>query len=146
MLDIKFIRQNPELVKEAAQKKGVKVDIDQLLAVNERRRHVLQELEQKRSEQNKGSAGGPKSPVELEKLKKLKEEIKILEDGMGHIEKEFEEIMLQVPQVPDVSVPEGRSDADNKEIKTWGKIPKFDFKAKDYVELMADLGLIDTGR
>jgi len=53
MLDIKFIRQNPDLVKEAAQKKGVKVDIDQLLAVNERRRHVLQELEQKRSEQNK---------------------------------------------------------------------------------------------
>ncbi|MBI2057521.1 MAG: serine--tRNA ligase [Candidatus Yanofskybacteria bacterium] len=146
MLDIKFIRQNSELVKEAAQKKGVKVDIDQLLAVDERRRHVLRELEQKRAEQNKGSAGGPKSPVEIEKLKKLKEEIKILEEGIGHIEKEFEEIMLQVPQVPDVSVPEGKSDADNKEIRNWGKIPKFGFKAKDYVELMADLNLIDTER
>src|SRR3990167_5431687 len=108
MLDIKFIRQNQDLVKEAAQKKGVKVDIDQLLAVDERRRHVLQELEQKRSEQNKGSAGGPKTPVELENLKKLKEEVKILEEGIGHIEKEFEEIMLQVPNIPSQDTPRSK--------------------------------------
>lgn len=146
MLDIKFIRQNPDVVKEAARKKGVMVDIDRLLAVDERRRQTLRELEQKRAEQNKGSVGGPKPPTELEKLKKLKEEIRVLEEENGHVQKEFDELMLQVPQVPDASVPEGKSDADNKEIRSWGKIPKFNFKVKNYMELMTDLDLVDTER
>ncbi|OGN21526.1 MAG: hypothetical protein A2915_03895 [Candidatus Yanofskybacteria bacterium RIFCSPLOWO2_01_FULL_41_34] len=144
MLDIKFIRQNPELVKEAAQKKRVKVDIDQLLAVDERRRHVLQELEQKRSEQNKGSVGGPKSPVELEKLKKLKEEVKILEEGIGHIEKEFEEIMLQVPNIPSQDTPVGPDESGNKVLREWGKIPKFSFKPKEHWELGQQLNILDV--
>jgi len=146
MLDIKFIRENPELIKEAARKKGVSVDIDKLLAVDERRRHILKELEEKRAKQNALSKGGPKAPTELETLKKLKEEAKVLKEEIKGVEKEFDGLMLLVPQVPDPSVPEGRGDADNKEIKRWGEPPKFNFKPKDYMALMAGLDLVDTER
>jgi len=146
MLDIKFIRENPDLIKEAIRKKGVKFDVEKLLAVDERRRRVIQELETKRAEQNMGSKGGPKEPDEIEKLKKLKEEIKILEEEMKHVEQEFDGLMLQVPQVPDPSVPEGKTDVDNVEIRHWGKIPKFDFPVKDHIQLMEDLNLLDLER
>ena len=146
MLDIKFIRDNPELIKDAVRKKGVKFDVDQLLVVDERRRHVLQELEAKRAKQNVGSRGGPKAPTELETLKKLKEEIKIIEEEIGHVQKEFDELMLQAPQVPDSSVPDGKTDAENVEIRSWGKIPKFNFTVKDHIALMEDLDLLDLGR
>jgi seryl-tRNA synthetase len=146
MLDVKFIRENPELVKEAARKKGVSVDIDALLAVDERRRHVLKELEEKRARQNALSKGGPKAPTELESLKKLKEEIKVLEEEIRRVQGEFDGLMLLMPQVPDLSVPEGRGDADNVEIRKWGELPKFDFKPKDHMTLMAELDLVDTER
>lgn len=146
MLDIKFIRENPDKVKEGARKKGVDIDIDNLLALDKRRRHVLQELELKRADQNKGSKGGPKGPQELGELKKLKEEIKVLEGELKGVKEEFDNLMLLVPQVPDESVPEGKSDEDNVEIRTSGKIPEFSFKPKDYVTLMDDLGLVDTER
>lgn len=146
MLDIKFIRDNPELIKEAVRKKGIDFDVEKLIATDERRRHVLQELEAKRAKQNAGSRGGPKTPTELVELKKLKEEIKILEEEAGHVQKEFDELMLQVPQVPDQSVPEGKTDTDNVEIRSWGKIPKFDFPIKDHIALMESLGLLDLER
>ena len=146
MLDIKFIRENPELIKEAARKKGVKFSVDELLAVDERRRHVLQELETKRAKQNAGSRGGPKAPTELEELKKLKEEIKILEEEMGRVEREFNDLMPWVPQVPDLSVPEGKTDTDNVEIRRWGKISKFNFPVKDHIVLMESLDMLDLER
>lgn len=146
MLDIKFIRDNPNLIKDAARKKGVNFDVEKLLAVDERRRHVIKELEDKRAKQNAGSRGGPKAPTELKELKKLKEEIKVLEEEISHVEREFNELMLWVPQVPDSSVPEGKTDADNIEVRRWGKIPKFAFPVKDHIALMESLDLLDLER
>jgi seryl-tRNA synthetase len=146
MLDIKFIRENPEIIKEAARKKGVSVDIDKLLDLDEKRRRLLKELEERRAKQNALSKEGPKAPAELESLRKLKEEIKALEKEAGEVQKEFDDLMLLVPQVPDPSVPEGRSDADNVEIRRWGKVPAFDFEPKDYMTLMGELDLLDTER
>lgn len=146
MLDIKFIRENPNLIKNAARKKGVDVNVNALLTVDERRRHVLRKLEEKRAKQNALSKGRPKAPTELEMLKKLKEEIKVLEEEISGLQKEFEGLMLLVPQVPDPSVPEGRGDVGNVEIRKWGEVPKFDFKPRDYIALMEDLGLVDTER
>ncbi len=145
MLDIKFIRQNPELIKEAAQKKRVAVDIDKLLEIDGERRRVLLELELKRAEQNKRSVSH-QQPSEIEELKKIKEEIKALENKLESTEKEFNEIMLLVPQIPDSSVPEGDSDKDNQPVRFWGKIPKFNFVPKDHLALMKDLDLVDYDR
>ena len=78
MLDIKFIRQNPEALKEAARKKHVDFDVEHLLAVDSRRRELLESSESLKAEQNKRSKG-PQSPKDLEELKGIKEKIKILE-------------------------------------------------------------------
>ncbi|MDP3953834.1 MAG: serine--tRNA ligase [bacterium] len=154
MLDIKFIRENQDLVKEAIRKKGVKFELDELIAVDERRRHVLKEMEDKRAEQNKKSETKP-GPEEIAKLKGLKEEIKILEEENKHVQEDFERLMLMVPQVPDPSVPEGKDDSDNVEIRKWGpsgilgtgvNIPEFDFEPKDHIELMESLDLLDLDR
>ncbi|MBI2062948.1 MAG: serine--tRNA ligase [Candidatus Yanofskybacteria bacterium] len=146
MLDIKFIRDNKDLISDAVRKKGIKFDVDELLAVDERRRQILQELEAKRAKQNAGSRGGPKAPTELEELKKLKEEIKILENEIANVQKYYDSLMLEVPQVPDSSVPDGKNDADNVEVRRWGKIPKFSFQAKDHIVLMDELDLLDLER
>ena len=144
MLDIKFIRENPEIIKEAARKKGVSVDVDALLAVDERRRHVLKELEEKRAKQNVLSKGGPKAPTELEGLKKLKEEIKVLEEEIKHVETEFETLMLKIPNIPSEDTPIGSGESGNKVLREVGKPASFSFKPKEHWELGGELGLINT--
>ena len=144
MLDIKFIRENPELVKEAARNKGVKLDLDQLLAVDERRRHVIQELEGKRAKQNAGSRGGPKAPTEIEGLKKLKEEIKILEEEIKHVEEDFYDLMSKLPNIPSEDTPVGKDESENKVLREVGKKTVLAFKPKEHWELGEDLGVIDT--
>ena len=145
MLDIKFIRQNQELIKEAAKKKHIDFDIDRLIAVDIRRRELLESSESLKSEQNKRSRG-PQSPKDLEELRAVKKKIKVLETELAVAQNTFNELMLLVPNIPDNSVPEGKTDADNKEIKQWGKLPKFNFTPKDHVELMKELDLVDLER
>jgi seryl-tRNA synthetase len=146
VLDIKFIRENPEIVKEAARNKGAGVDVDALLAVDERRRHVLRELEEKRAKQNTGSKAGPKSPAELEDLKKLKEEIKLLEEERGCVQEEYEALMFKMPNIPSEDTPVGRDESANKILREVGRPPVFNFKPKEHWELGARLGVIDTER
>lgn len=143
MLDIKFIRDNLKLVREAAIKKGVAFDFEKLLALDDRRRHILRELEDKKAEQNKGSKGGPRSPKELEKLKRLKKEIKVLEEELKEVKKEFDELMLQVPNIPTNDTPVGKNAHDNKVIRTFGSKPRFNFKPKEHWELGLALGVLE---
>ncbi len=152
MLDIKFIRQNPDKVKEACQKKQVKVDIDLLLDIDKKRRETLQALEDMRSQKNKSSD-------EIAKLKNEKERRKIIlkmqeldrnsdrlnKDLKGQ-EKEFENLMLQIPNLPYDDVPTGRDDRDNVVLREVGERPKFNFQSKDYLELAEKMDLIDTKR
>ena len=154
MLDIKFIRNNPEIVKIAAKDKKVNVDIDKVLTLDERRRHVLRELEDKRAEQNKKSnlrAGGKPSPDEIVELKKLKDEIKILEEEIGRVEVDLEKLMLIVPNIPSDDTPIGPNETGNKVLRQWGKPRIFsaegeDFQPKEHFELGEELDLIDTER
>lgn len=152
MLDIKFIRENTDLVKEAARKKHIKVDIDRLVILDDERRTLLQSVEQLRATQNEATAKMPgvQDPAEREKLiaqmKEVKESLVAEEEKLKEAVKEWQHLMVQVPNVPDISVPEGDSDADNREVKTWGEIPKFTFTPKSHVELMQDLGMADFER
>lgn len=145
MLDIKFIRQNPEVVKEAVKNKKVAVDVDQLLAVDERHRHVLRELESARAEQNKGSRG-PKSSEEIETLKVLKEQIKVLEEDIRRIEAELSDLASRVPNIPSADTPVGPDESGNRVLREVGTIRTLDFPPKEHWELGASLGLIDTER
>ncbi len=149
MLDIKFIRQNPEIIKKAAKKKNFKVDIDKLIALDDRRKHIQSEsdlLNQKRNELSKSAKGEKPSAEAIAQGKALKEQSVELERELKTVEAELNSLMLLVPQVPDASVPEGASDADNKEVRTWGEIPSFDFEPKDYMTLMESLDLVDLER
>ncbi len=149
MLDIKFIRENKDLIAEGARKKAIKFDVNELLKVDDARRELLVEIEKKRAEQNEVSFRLPEIKDDAAKkellgeMKILKEALQKEEEKLKEVMKNWQELMLRVPNIPDVSVPEGSSDADNKEVKVWGEIPKFDFKPKDHIELMEALDLAD---
>lgn len=145
MLDIKFIRQNPEIVKEGCRKKQVDVDINRLLELDEKRRKILQKIENLRHQLNIISTKKPGS-IQIEKGRQIKEELKNLERTFRTIEKDFEELMFQVPNLPLPEVPEGKDETENVVLKTVGKIPKFNFKAKDYLDIAETLDLIDVKR
>lgn len=153
MLDIKFIKENLELCREAAKNKNRKVDWERLLALDEKRRNLIQQVEIKRGERNKKSNVKTQrsnqaqiSNEQKEAGKKLKDEIKKLEEELRAAEKEFFELMLTVPNVPDKSVPIGKDASGNKEVKTWGKLPKFEFTPIDHISLMLKHDLVDFER
>ncbi len=151
MLDIKFIRDNKEIVKAGAVKKHVTVDIDKLVDLDERRKTLLTSIEAKRAEQNAVSAKLPSVTPDLrasllESMKTLKTELQAEEESLKEIMKEWQGLMLQVPNVPDISVPEGVTDAENQEVKVWGDKTAFNFEAKDHVEIMNALGMVDFER
>jgi len=152
MLDIKFIRENLDLVKLAAQKKKMSVDLDRLATVDDSRREIMSRLEERRAEQNRVSDGIPQAqdPVIKQQLitemQALKAEIQKDEEALRPVMEEWQQLMLQVPNIPDMSVPDGESDADNQEVKTWGEQTHFSFEAKDHIELMTKHNMVDFER
>ena len=151
MLDIKFIRENKKLVQQAAKKKHVEFDVNKLLAIDDRRKTLLGKVEEKRAEQKVSSNAIVKASSEerdgiFGKMKVLKEALEREEEELKQVMLEWQTLMLAVPNVPDVSVPDGDSDVDNKEIKKWGEIPKFDFKPKSHIEIMTSLDMADFER
>lgn len=152
MLDIKFIRENKDIVAAAAKKKRVAIDIEELIALDDKRRTLLAEVEKGRAEQNAASAkiaaagAGADREAIIAAMKEVKAGMEKAEEELKDVMKAWQDLMLRVPNVPDISVPDGDSDADNKEIKVWGDKPAFTFEPKDHVELMASLGMVDFER
>lgn len=145
MLDIKFIRNNPDKVKEGCRKKGVEVDIDRLLELDKKRREILKKVEDSRQKLNIISAKKP-TGAEIEEGRKIKEELKKLEENLKDIKKEFDNLMLQIPNLPLDDVPVGKDEKDNVVLKEWGEKTKFHFKPKEYLEIAEKLDLIDIKR
>ena len=140
MLDIKFIRQNSNKVKEGCRKKQVKVDIDKVLELDKKRRNYLKEVEALRFEQKK--LGKDK----IERARKVKVKIKRIEPQLKKTESEFNKLMKQIPNLPQDDVPEGKGESENVVLREVGRKPKFDFKFKDYLEISQKLDLIDIKR
>ncbi len=145
MLDIKFIQKNKEVVKEAVKNKKAKVDIDELLEVDKKRRETIEASEVLKAEQNSKSKG-PQSSENIEGLKQLKSKFKELESSLTEIESKFNELMLKVPNIPSEDTPVGPDESANKVIRQVGKIPQFSFKPKEHWELGHDLDILDTER
>ncbi|TSC53851.1 MAG: seryl-tRNA synthetase [Parcubacteria group bacterium LiPW_39] len=146
MLDIKFIRENKEAVKDAVRKKYLKADIDRLLELDGQRRSLIQESEAIKAKQNKLSEklAKEKNEADLARSKELKDQFKELEKELAEVEKEYNALMWLVPNIPAPDTPIGPDESVNKEVGEWGKIPKFDFKIKDHIELGKKLDIIDT--
>lgn len=141
MLDIKFIRDNLDIVKAGAQKKHVKVDLDRLLEIDEARRKLSGEVDEL-NRQKKEAADAR----DIEKGKQIKVDLQEKEKDLEKLTHEWQLLMVQVPNVPDVSVPDGDSDAHNQEIRTWGELPSFSFAPKNHIELMDKLNMVDFER
>src|SRR3989338_4461503 len=111
MLDIKFIRQNPEVVKKAIKNKNVDLDLDKLLALDLRRRELIESSEALKAEQNKKSKG---PQFNVDELKNLKENFKVLEGELACVEEEFGQLMLQVPNITSDDTPIGPDETHNE--------------------------------
>lgn len=152
MLDIKFIRENKDIVQEGAKKKLIDIDISKLLELDDERLKQLKEVEDLRSEVNRVSndiavSKDPALRIQLiEEMRTVKEDIKQKEDKLKKIVEEWQKIMLQVPNVPDISVPNGKSEEENVEVRVWGEKPNFTFTPKDHVSLLESLDLADFER
>lgn len=152
MLDIKFIRENTDIVKEAAKKKRVKVDIDLLIRKDDERRLLIQKAEELRTEQNKqsGNIVREKDPKAREQMilemTTVKNDLNVIEENLKPVLVEWKKLMLEVPNIPDMSVPEGKGDEDNVEIRVVGDKPEFSFAPKDHIELLEKLDYIDLER
>ncbi len=152
MLDIKFIRENKDIVQAGAKKKHVDIDIAKLIELDDDRLKVLKEVEDLRSEVNRVSNDiardqDPALKIQLiEEMRLVKDDIKGKEEKLREIIAEWQKLMVQVPNVPDITVPEGETDAENQEVKVWGEKPNFNFKPKDHIELMTNLGMLDVER
>jgi seryl-tRNA synthetase len=151
MLDIHFIRENADLVKAGAEKKRITVDIDRLLVVDDERKTLRQQLDEKRAEQNRASylissSKGEERTKYIESMRFVKDSANELEEKYTAVMTEWQKLMLEVPNIPDMTVPDGMSDADNQEVKRWGEPRIFDFEPKDHVELMTKLGMADFER
>lgn len=144
MLDIQFIKNNLELVKQAAVNKNRIVDWDQLLSLDDKRRELTGKSEALRAERNQVSK--QRTDDAITRGKAIKEELKTIEDELRVVEEEFNALMLTVPNIPDPSVPVGKDESENVEIKKWGEPKHFDFPVKDHVELAKTLDLIDFER
>jgi len=151
MLDIKFIRENADIVKAGVVKKHIEVDIDRLLVVDDERRALRFEIDTKKAEQNRHSSDiqrtqGAARENLVEAMRQLKVGMQESEERLKTVMEEWQRLMLSVPNVPDISVPDGDDDSDNKEVKKWGEPTQFAFEPKGHVELMTNLGMVDFER
>jgi seryl-tRNA synthetase len=151
LLDLKFIRREPDLIRAAAKKKHVECDVDAILRLDEELRERGQKLDELRSEQNRsGKQMAQATPEERADLKgrltELKSELSGLEEGHKEQKAELDRLLLSVPNIPADEVPEGADDTDNVELRTVGEKPAFDFEPRDHVELATAQGWLEIER
>ena len=149
MIDIKILRENPELVKATAAKRKCNkemVDVDALYANDQQYLKLVHETETLRSERNRLSRECQSNPEARQKVKELKQELAEKEKLQEELKAKVDEAMTWLPNMLSPEAPEGESDADNVEIKRIGQRPVFDFKPRDHQELGDLLGIIDTQR
>lgn len=138
MLDIDFIRQNPEIVQKAVTDKDIDLDIDKLLEFDKKRRELILKVDELRKQRNLAA-----KDRDLEKGKQIKKDLDIWEVELKETETRFHHMMFFVPNIPAVDSPVGTSDDDNVEVSKCGEPPKFDFTPKDHIELGKILDIID---
>lgn len=151
MLDIKFIRENPEKVKQALRNRNADFDLDYFLGLDERRRACIAKVDEIRAQQNEFAAAIAKAPAS-ERKEKI-EESRAVKEKLGHaefelkvLEEEFGELMRKIPNIPDSETPVGKDERDNVVVREVGELPRFGFPPRDYMQLAGDLGVIDTER
>ena len=152
MLDIKRIRSNPQEVKAAMKTRNADMDavIDELLAIDDKRRELMGQTEGMKAEQNAASKeiprikkeGGDVAPI-MERMKELAAQVKELGAEQAALEEKQRDLLLRIPNMPHESVPVGKDDSENAEVRRWGEPAAFDYEPKAHWDIGADLGILD---
>lgn len=153
MLDLKFVRNNLDLVRESLEKRGSKLDVNEFNNLDSRRRELLQEVEVLKAERNSTSGdiakikreGGDASEI-ISRMGELSGKIKALDEDLKDIEAAEHEWLVSVPNIPDESVPLGKTEDDNPVIRVWGEKPEMDFEPREHWDLAVELGGVDFER
>lgn len=149
MLDINFIRDNKDKVKQGVKNKNLNPEVvDNLLEADKRRRELIGQVEELRASQNKltQQLKNDRNAQIIAQASKIKAQLKDIEPELNKVQQSFDELMLQVPNIPLDDVPVGKDESGNQVIKTWGEKPEFDFPLKDHIELGTSLNMLDLER
>jgi seryl-tRNA synthetase len=153
MLDVKLLRENLDDVKARIATRGVKVDWDEFVSLDRERREALANIEHLKEKKNRlsGEIGkikksGGDATAFMREVEELSEAIRSGEGPLADIEARFEQLMLTLPNLPNPGVPVGKNSEDNKEIRQWGDLPKFDFEPKNHWDIGEELGILDFER
>ncbi len=151
MIDLDDLRKRPDVYKKAAQQKNIAVDIDAFLKMDTLRRELQKMTDDMRARKNSASKRipsikGKEKEEALKEMKELSTELKLREDELDQTEETWNKMQLDLPALPHTRVPVGKSEKDNKEVKKWGEVRKFNFETKDHVELGETLGILDIPR
>ena len=153
MLDPKLIKEKPEIIKDMLKARSVEFDLEGLIDSDQKRREFITKTDELRKKKNqvalniseKKKKGEDISSI-LAEMKSVSEELSKLEVDQNNIEKKYLKLATSIPNLIHESVPIGKDDESNKEIKKWGNIPEFDFKIKDHIDISEDLDLVDLER
>jgi len=144
MLDLKFIRENTDLLQEAITSRQDSVPLDKILELDSERRQKLNELENLRH--TRKETARERQDTSADKARALRTRIKDIEEEVRNLENQLEELLLQVPNIPHSSVPVGKDENDNPVVRSWGEMPSFDFEPAPHWKLGEALGIIDFER
>ena len=143
MLDLKFIRENPDLVQQAVANRQTTAPLDKILKLDQERHHKVLELESLRHER-KETARGKRAAAD--EGRSLRDKIKVLDDEVKSLDSQIEELLLQVPNIPHPTIPVGKDESGNIVVRSWGEPKKFDFEPAPHWKLGESLGIIDFER
>lgn len=153
MLDLKFVRDNPDAVRRAMELKGEEADLDSLLSLDDKRRQLLSEVELKKQTRNRvskeiGRKGADSAEVQSKKdeMRQVSQEIKTLDDELRTLDAKMEILLLSLPNIPDEAVPAGTSEDDNVEVRRFGELPQFDFAPLAHWDVGTNLDILDFNR
>jgi len=153
MLDLKFVRSNPDIVKEALAKRHADINLDDFLQEEEKRRQLLFEVENLKAERNKVSEEvarlkkhGHNAEELILKMRDVGQKIKEMDDSLNTIEQRMQEVLYLIPNIPHQSVPVGKDENDNAEIRKWGTPRSFEFTPLAHFEIGEKLDILDFGR
>ncbi|MCX5770539.1 MAG: serine--tRNA ligase, partial [Candidatus Hydrogenedentes bacterium] len=153
MIDIKLLREAPDVVRRALQNRQNPIDLDSILQLDGRRRQLLYDMEQLKAEQNRASEEIAKrkrakqdASDQIASMKSVSEKIKEYAEQVKQADAELEQQLLVIPNIPDESVPIGPDASANREERRWGQPPKLDFEPRDHVEIGEMCGILDFER
>lgn len=153
MLDIKWIRDHAEEVKENLKNRHNPFDLNEVLMLDEKRRALLQETEALKSQRNAetkkiamAKKKGEDASEAIAEMKEVGQKIAEIDGGLKSVETKLQDLLLHIPNMTDKTVPVGKDDTENPEVRRWGDIPTFDFPVKAHYELGEALGILDSER